>query len=162
MKFKWTFSYKPKIIPLGPTCGQDTYKERVGQRRKKVVEDLNVSLTTKYKLQPAEYSPPSTLLRPNNENLSAISGPALPSGPNLHLRNPESPKKVIKEDDIIKSSSEDEDSELEESTLSYSSFNYSAVPQVSKGGGGMNALIKPKERLGQSIQAKTITSSSNI
>ena len=72
---------KTKIIPLGPTCGQDTYKQRVDQRRKRVVQDLNVSLTQKYKLQPADYSPPATLSK--SENLSAISGPSLPSGPYL-------------------------------------------------------------------------------
>ena len=42
---------KPKLIPLGPTCGQDTYKQRVDQRRTRVVKDLNVSLTSKYNLQ---------------------------------------------------------------------------------------------------------------
>ena len=52
---------KTKIIPLGPTCGQDTYKQRVDQRRKRVVQDLNVSLIQKYKLQPADYSPPDTM-----------------------------------------------------------------------------------------------------
>ena len=79
---------KSKIIPLGPTCGQETYKQRVDQRRKRVVQDLNISLTTKYKLQPAEYSPPNTLMRHNVENLSAISGPLLPSGPNLYVESP--------------------------------------------------------------------------
>ena len=72
---------KPKVIPMGPTCGQDTYKQRVEHRRKRVVQDLNTDLISKYKLQPAEYSPPGTLLK--NENLSAITGPNLPSGPNL-------------------------------------------------------------------------------
>ena len=79
------------VLPSGPTCGQDTYKQRVDQRRKRVVQDLNVSLTTKYKLQPAEYSPPNTLLRHNTENLSAISGPLLPSGPNLYVESPKLP-----------------------------------------------------------------------
>ena len=79
------------VLPSGPTCGQDTYKQRVDQRRKRVVQDLNVSLTTKYKLQPAEYSPPNTLLRHNTENLSAISGPLLPSGPNLCVESPKLP-----------------------------------------------------------------------
>ena len=52
---------------------------------------MNVSLTTKYKLQPAEYSPPNTLQRHNAENLSAISGPLLPSGPNLYVESPKLP-----------------------------------------------------------------------
>ena len=56
-----------------------------------------------------------------------------------------------------------DDGEDEESTLSYSSSwnksNYSAV-KVSKN--GMNVLIKPKERLGQSMQAKTITNKNSL
>ena len=60
----------------------------------------------------------------------------------------------------------DQDEEDEESTLSYSSSwtksNYSAV-QVSKNvAGGMNVLIKPKERLGQSMQAKTIKQQNSL
>ena len=60
----------------------------------------------------------------------------------------------------------DQDEDDEESTLSYSSSwtksNYSAV-QVSKNvAGGMNVLIKPKERLGQSMQAKTIKQQNSL
>ena len=59
---------------------------------------------------------------------------------------------------------EEEEGEEEESTLSYSSSwnksNYSAV-KVSKNN-GMNVLIKPKERLGQSMQAKTITNKNSL
>ncbi len=157
-------SKKPKVIPLGPTCGSDTYRQRVDQRRKRVVEDLNISLSTKYKLQPAEYSPPNTLLR-QNENLSAISGPSLPSGPNFHVV--ESPKVVCKKKDSVSSSSEEDEDEEEESTLSYSSSwtksSYSAVQMSRNGGGGMSGqLIKPKERLGQSMQAKTITNKNSL
>lgn len=141
---------KPKVIPTGPTCSQETYKQRVDQRRKRVVQDLNVSLTSKYKLQPAEYSPPATLKL--NENLSAISGPSLPcAGPNFHLK---------------KCSSDEDDSEDDESTLSYSSWtknsNYSAMSPISgKSAMGLQ-VIKPKERLGQSMQAKTITNKNSL
>ena len=67
---------------------------------------------------------------------------------------------------------QDEASE-EESTMCSSSSswtrsntNYSAVKvsrnQGQGGGGPMNVLIKPKERLGQSMQAKTITNKNSL
>ena len=74
----------------------------------------------------------------------------------------------------------DQDEGSEESTMCSSSSswtrsntNYSAV-KVSRnqgqggggpgggGGGPMNVLIKPKERLGQSMQAKTITNKNSL
>ena len=148
-------SNKPKLIPLGPTCGQDTYKQRVESRRKRVVQDLNVSLTTKYKLQPADYSPPSTLRQ--KENLSAITGPNLPtSGPNLY-----SPKSRIRQKNESDSDEEnsEEISDEEESTLSVSSWTKSNNFQLQK---STSHIIKPKERLGQSMQAKTITNKNSL
>ena len=137
---------KPKVIPMGPTCGQDTYKQRVEHRRKRVVQDLNTDLISKYKLQPAEYSPPGTLLK--NENLSAITGPNLPSGPNLLAKNG-----PFEDDFEDKSDSEESD------TLSYSSHsksNYSAMPGPQKSSSQGKFPIKPKERKGQFMSPKTI------
>lgn len=144
---------KPKVIPMGPTCGSDTYKQRVDGRRKRVVQDLNISLTSKYKLQPAEYSPPGTLLK--NENLSAITGPNLPSGPNLICKN-ESRNEVVLNDP--ESSDSEEVDDEEESTLSYSSHsrsNLSAMP-LSSQSQGKKFQIKAKERKGQFMSPKTI------
>ena len=67
----------------------------------------------------------------------------------------------------------DQDEGSEESTMCSSSSswtrsntNYSAVKvsrnQGQGGGGPMNVLIKPKERLGQSMQAKTITNKNSL
>ena len=67
----------------------------------------------------------------------------------------------------------DQDEASEESTMCSSSSswtrsntNYSAVKvsrnQGQGGGGPMNVLIKPKERLGQSMQAKTITNKNSL
>ena len=157
LKKKSKPKYQPnetKIIPLGPTCGQDTYKNRVEQRRKRVVKDLNVSLTQKYKLQPADYSPPNTLIK---ENLSAISGPSLPSG--SYLSSFSSNAKEIDDEPLYKSSeSSDSNSEEDESTLSYSSVSRSKSNLTEKN----YQVIKPKERLGQIFQPKTIQSKNSL
>ena len=157
LKKKSKPKYQPnetKIIPLGPTCGQDTYKNRVEQRRKRVVKDLNVSLTQKYKLQPADYSPPNTLIK---ENLSAISGPSLPSG--SYLSSFSSNAKDIDDEPLYKSSeSSDSNSEEDESTLSYSSVSRSKSNLTEKN----YQVIKPKERLGQIFQPKTIQSKNSL
>ena len=149
-------SKKPKVIPMGPTCGSDTYKQRVDGRRKRVVQDLNISLTSKYKLQPAEYSPPGTLLK--NENLSAITGPNLPSGPNLICKNESRNEIVLNDHSPESSDSEEVVEDDEESTLSYSSHsrsNLSAMPILSSQSQG-KFQIKAKERKGQFMSPKTI------
>ena len=155
---------KPKVIPMGPTCGQETYKQRVDGRRKRVVQDLNMSLTSKYKLQPAEYSPPGTLLK--NENLSAITGPNLPSGPNLLCKNESRNEVILLTDNKERhspESSDDSEEEEEESTLSYSSHsrsNLSAMPSLSAASASQQSpgkfQIKAKERKGQFMSPKTI------
>ena len=90
--------------------------------------------------------------------------------------------KTNKKTEIVQDeSSSDEAIEEDESTLSYSSWtrsnnnysaaqdnnysamqdnNYSAVSRSQTASGNLNALIKPKERIGQSMQAKTINKNS--
>ena len=157
LKKKSKPKYQPnetKIIPLGPTCGQDTYKNRVEQRRKRVVKDLNVSLTQKYKLQPADYSPPDTLIK---ENLSAISGPNLPSGSYLSSFGSITNAKDIDDEPLYKSSESSDSNSEDESTLSYSSVSRSTNLTEQQ-----YQVIKPKERLGQLFQPKTIQSKNSL
>ena len=79
-----SFGGQRKEIPMGLGCGKETYQKRITRHQTHRKENMNLS--TKYQLLPADYSPP-TLRRKGLENFSAISGPALPSGP--HLPNSE-------------------------------------------------------------------------
>ena len=79
-----SFGGQRKEIPMGLACGKETYQKRISRQQNQRKENMNLS--TKYQLLPADYSPP-TLRRKGLENFSAISGPALPSGP--HLPNSE-------------------------------------------------------------------------
>ena len=76
---------KQKKIPLSINCSKATYDQR--RKQNGVISEggeaefeNGMSLTSKYQLLPADYSPPTLSRR---ENFSAISGPALPSGPHL-------------------------------------------------------------------------------
>ena len=106
---------KQKKIPIGINCSKETY-----HRRQQANEgEGEVSLTSKYQLLPADYSPP-TLPR-TRENFSAISGPALPSGPHL----PAGP---------WSQATTDNDSDSDDSTISAEEperSNYSAFRQDS-------------------------------
>ena len=85
-----------------------------------------------------------------SENLSAISGPSLPSGPYMPYNPDDEP--------LYKSSSSGSEGE-EESTLSYSSVSKSyseSMPQLQP------QVIKPKERLGQLFQPKTIQNKNSL
>ena len=87
--------------------------------------------------------------------MSAITGPNLPSGPNLICKN-ESRNEVVLNDP--ESSDSEEVDDEEESTLSYSSHsrsNLSAMP-LSSQSQGKKFQIKAKERKGQFMSPKTI------
>ena len=85
-----------------------------------------------------------------SENLSAISGPSLPSGPYMPYNPDDEP--------LYKSSPSGSEGE-DESTLSYSSVSKSyseSMPQLQP------QVIKPKERLGQLFQPKTIQNKNSL
>ena len=130
-------AYKPtaqkeKRIPIALNCSKDTYQKRMNKGA-----DQNMSLTSKYQLLPADYSPPT--LRRGTENFSAISGPALPSGPTLPV--------------AVSTWSDDDDSESTLSGGEPGMSNYSAFSPSLR---SKEVVIKPKERRGEMSLAMTM------
>ena len=144
-----SFGGQRKEIPMGLACGKETYQKRINRQQSHRKE--NVNLSTKYQLLPADYSPP-TLRRKGLENFSAISGPALPSGP--HLPNSEGVTNYsdLSDDDM---GSDSTLSDVESIGMS----NYSAVSPLPL----RNELapIKPKERKGELSKAISLAQIKN-